>query len=163
MKENTVLHALMYIFKSQPQSQIELESIDRQMTSTLSSAGFEKAVVDKAIQWIMDLSSASDIPKTEYFNELAKLQYGTRVYTTYECDFLNLECRRYLLVLEQRGILTPANRERVITQTIALHDSGIDLHLMKWVTMMVLYNQPDAESRQLAEVLALEEMEILYN
>jgi Smg protein len=163
MKENTVLHALMYIFKSTTKNQIALECIGGDMSSELSAAGFDKTVVNKAIQWILDLSNESDIEKSAQFSDLNKISYALRYFIPYECDLFNVDCRSYLLRLEQRGILSPANRERVIEQTIALQDSDIDVNLLKWVTMMVLYNQPDDESRQLAEILAREEIEVQYN
>ena len=163
MKENTVLHALMYIFKSQSQNQLALEHINTDLSSELSEAGFEKSVVNQAIQWIVDLSSDSEIKESELYNKLDQIGHGLRYYTPCERDIFGVECQSFLLRLEQRGILSPANRERVIAQTIALKDSGVDVHLLRWVIMMVLYNQPDEESRQLAEMLAIEEMDIQYN
>ena len=118
MKENTVLHALMYIFKSQSQNQIALENFSGNVSSELSEAGFDKNIVHQAIQWILDLSTDNDIEKSAYFNCLNNLGHGIRIYTPYEYDLFSYECRQYILKLEQRGILSPANRERVITQTI---------------------------------------------
>lgn len=163
MKENTVLHALLYIFKTQSQNQITLESIQGDVSSDLCDAGFEQVVVDRAIRWILDLSKEIALEPEGSFNALDQLGTGVRIYVPYELDMFNLSCRQYILGLEQRGILSPANRERVIAQTIALHDSGIDVNLLQWVTMMVLYNQQDDEARQLAEMLALEELMVSYH
>ena len=86
MKENTVLHALMYIFKSTTKNQIALECIGGDMSSELSAAGFDKTVVNKAIQWILDLSNESDIEKSAQFSDLNKISYALRYFIPYECD-----------------------------------------------------------------------------
>ena len=51
-----------------------------------------------------------------------------------------------LLFLEQMGVLSPANRERAIEQAMALESEDFDLEQMKWVILMVLFNQPGEEA-----------------
>jgi Smg protein len=58
---------------------------------------------------------------------------------------LNAETRGFLLSLEQSGVLDASTREVVIDRVMALEVEEIDLNHMKWVTMMVLCNQPGQE------------------
>jgi len=50
-----------------------------------------------------------------------------------------------LLFLEQAGIVTPAVRELIVERTMALESSEIDIERLKWLIMMVLFNQPGQE------------------
>lgn len=164
MKENTVLHALLYIFKTQERGYINFEGIGGNISADLCDAGFEQGVADKAIKWILDLSHEVGTVDVYDAGDTYEIMSGSvRIYSPYESELFDVSCRGYLLSLEQRGILVPINREQVIAQTMALHDSGIDVSLLKWVAMMVLYNHPDPNTRSLAELLALEEMEVSYH
>ncbi len=46
----------------------------------------------------------------------------------------------------QMGVLTPASRERAIEQAMALESEDFNLEQMKWVILMVLFNQPGEEA-----------------
>jgi Smg protein len=67
------------------------------------------------------------------------------VFTDSECLRLDLECRGFLVFLEQAGILSSSSRELVIDRVMALDDEPIDLDALKWVILMVLFSQPDQE------------------
>jgi Smg protein len=43
------------------------------------------------------------------------------------------------------GVLTPASREIAIEQAMALESEDFDIDQMKWVILMVLFNQPGDE------------------
>jgi Smg protein len=58
---------------------------------------------------------------------------------------MSTECRNFIIALELQGILSPLTREVVIHQTLELIHEGIDLNLLKWVTLMVLFNMPNSE------------------
>jgi len=62
-----------------------------------------------------------------------------------EVSRLDVECRGFLMFLEQAGILTPASRELVIDRLMALDEDEIDLDTLKWVVLMVLFSQPGQE------------------
>ena len=55
-----------------------------------------------------------------------------------------MECRGFLLYLEQLGILTPEAREVVIDRVMALKEE-IDIERLKWVVLLILFNQPGSE------------------
>ena len=59
---------------------------------------------------------------------------------------LDTGCRGFLVHLENVGILSPAQRERVIDRLMALEGDDIDLDKLKWVVLMVLFSQPGEET-----------------
>jgi Smg protein len=59
---------------------------------------------------------------------------------------LDVECRGFLLFLEQSDVLNAYDREVVIDRAMALEAEEIDLQQLKWVVLMVLLNQPGKEA-----------------
>ena len=51
-----------------------------------------------------------------------------------------------MLFLEQVGVLDGLTREFVIDRVMALEAEDLDLEQLKWVILMVLFNQPGRES-----------------
>lgn len=153
MKENSVLHVLMYLFQNHLRDNYTVENINTDLVDQLESAGFVLPVINQAIGWLANLSD--DQSKMTLVNEPQADSF--RVYSEHEREQLGDECIAYLRELEQQGILTPFTRETVIHQIMELHSEGIDLSLVKWVTLMVLFNQPDQEEALTCmELLVLE-------
>ena len=48
--------------------------------------------------------------------------------------------------LEQRGVLDAAQRELVLDRALALDQDELDIDDLKWVVLMVLFNQPGSEA-----------------
>ena len=69
-----------------------------------------------------------------------------RIYTDKEREKLDLESRGFLLFLEQMNVLDHSTRELVIDRVMALDNDEIDLDQLKWVILMVLFNQPGHEA-----------------
>jgi Smg protein len=44
------------------------------------------------------------------------------------------------------GVLTPTSRELAIDRAMALESEDFDLDQLKWVVLMVLFNQPGQEA-----------------
>jgi Smg protein len=44
------------------------------------------------------------------------------------------------------GVLNPASRELVIDRAMALENEDFDIEQLKWVVLMVLFNQPGEEA-----------------
>ena len=61
-------------------------------------------------------------------------------------DRLDTECRGFILFLEQMGVLSPTSRELAIDRAMALENEDFDLDQLKWVVLMVLFNQPGEEA-----------------
>ena len=69
-----------------------------------------------------------------------------RLYTDEETEKLDLDSRGFLMFLEQTGVLDHNTREMVIDRVMALESEEIDLEQLKWVVLMVLFNQPGREA-----------------
>jgi Smg protein len=48
--------------------------------------------------------------------------------------------------MERSGVLSPLTREIVIDRVMALETDDITLDQLKWVMLMVLFNQPGQET-----------------
>lgn len=137
MKE-TLLDLLMYLFENYHEG--ELEDSDNQPTLRieLAAAGFPEEEIDHAFAWLEGLAAQRNAPL------VAGQADALRVYAPQEAEKLSVECRGFLLHLEQLGILTPQSRELVIERLLALEDE-VDLERVKWVCLLVLINQPGEE------------------
>lgn len=136
MKEN-VIDVLMYLFEHYYLDEDGDTVTDRDVVQEeLSQAGFPSRQIERAFSWMEDLTSEAD-------REDIPAGQSIRLYSASELRRFDTECRGFLTWLEQIGVLTPASRERAIELAMALESDDMDLDQMKWVVMMVLYNQPD--------------------
>lgn len=139
MKEN-VFDVLMYLFENYMEGEVESEPDRESLKVELQEAGFPQGEVNKAFEWLDGLSTRREVDATH-----PPADQSIRLFTKKEAEKLDLECRGFLLFLEQSGILTPASRELVIDRVMALETEEIDLEQLKWVVLMVLFNQPGEE------------------
>jgi Smg protein len=139
MKEN-VLDVLMYLFENYVDEDTEIEPDRTQLQDKLLEAGFPGAEIDKAFEWLENLANQE--------NAIGYPVNGTalRVYTDREAERLDARARGFLLFLEQNGVLSAATRELVVDRIMDLEAEDISLDQLKWVTLMVLFNQPDQEA-----------------
>ncbi len=142
MKEN-VLDVLMYLFEHCVDSGSDFVPDIDAMRDHLGYAGFQRVDIDKAFSWLEGLYEARENTIHPAINAL---HHSTRIFTQQEYDRLDTECRGFLLFLEQSGILDPVSRELVIDRAMALEGHDIDLDHLKWVILMVLFNQPGQEA-----------------
>lgn len=140
MKES-VLDILIYLFENYFDADPEAEpEPDRDtLKQELERAGFAERDVDRALQWLEELSHdpgrAGTVPTSR----------AIRVFDNNEAARLDVECRGYILHLENIGILNAAQRELVIDRLLALNSEEIDSDQVKWVVLMVLFSQPGQE------------------
>ena len=66
-------------------------------------------------------------------------------FSGHETVKVSMTCRGQLLRLEQSGVLDSVAREIVIDRLTALESEEIDIEQLKWVVLMVLFNQPGQE------------------
>jgi len=141
MKES-VLDVLMYLFENYLDADAEVESDQDSLKEDLIGAGFPQAEVTKAFAWLEGLT----VERGEG-GEFAIGGVGSvRIYCSDEMERLDTECRGFLLFLEQVGVLDGMSRELVIDRVMALDSGEMDLDQLKWVVLMVLFNQPGRES-----------------
>jgi Smg protein len=130
----------MYLFENYYMDDERPLAPDREVVEQeLSQAGFPTREIDQAFSWMEGLTRE---------REPATLQTGrsTRLFSSREMERLDTECRGFILFLEQMGVLSPDTRELAIDRAMALESEDMDLDQMKWVVMMVLFNQPGEEA-----------------
>ncbi len=141
MKEN-VFDVLIYLFENYYMDDEQDPGPDREsLQLELNEAGFPQQEVNQAFDWLEGLATLNPLTLSA-----AQTGQAIRVYAGPELDRLDTECRGFLLFLEQMGILTATSRELVIDRIMALGTEDIDLDQLKWVALMVLFNQPGEEA-----------------
>lgn len=138
MKEN-VFDVLMYLFENylyDDEPQPDRASLEGE----LHEAGFHHGEIRRAFDWLDDLANSRNLPEGAMGSSRSVRQFVER-----EVTKIDTESRGFLIFLEQIGVVTPMCREVIIDRLMALDDEEVDLDLTKWVTLMVLFNQPGQE------------------
>lgn len=151
MKEESVLDVLMYLFRLHMHEDCEVGHQENKLVEHLEDMGFESNVIYDAFDWL------SNLVVPEKGNDIAVSNASTRVFSDYECSVISEECRSFILQLEALGILDARMREIVLSQVIQLTEEGIDLHLVRWVTLIVLFHSKQSEALNNMELLVLGE------
>ena len=144
MKES-ILDVLLYLFEHYLADDADLVR-DRDALKSgplfdeLGLAGFSPAEINKAFEWLDALATQRPAASP------ARIGGPTRVYADAELDRLDMECRGFLMFLEQHGVLDAGQRELVVDRAMALEQDEMDLDDLKWVVLMVLFNQPGSEA-----------------
>ncbi|KID55462.1 hypothetical protein JF50_19820 [Pseudoalteromonas luteoviolacea] len=134
---------LMYLFENYIHSEADIFVEQNQLTDELVGAGFDQAEIYKALDWLEQLADLQHSDEFPYLN--AKPDSAIRIYTTEECRVLDVECRGFLMFVEQIGVIDCTTREMVVDRMLALEKSSICLDDLKWVILMVLFNVPGKE------------------
>jgi Smg protein len=139
MKE-TILDVLLFLFENyfydDPDAVRDRESLQQ----GLLQAGFSPAEINKAFDWLDEL--AEQRPSTA----VPRSDGPVRVFVDAEQDRLDPECLGFLMFLEQHGVLDADQRELVLDRAMALDQEEVDVDDLKWVVLMVLFNQPGSEA-----------------
>ncbi len=142
---DSILDVLLYLFEHYFTEDADLVRDRENLQSgplfeELGQAGFSPAEINKAFEWLDALARQRPAPSP------VRADCPTRVYAGPELDRLDTDCRGFLLFLEQHGVLDAGQRELVIDRAMALDQHEIDLDDLKWVVLMVLFNQPGSEA-----------------
>ncbi len=139
MKDN-VLDLLIYLFENYMSTDEEPRPDRTTLKTELDRAGFPEPDIERALEWLDGLSG----------EQLGKVAEATaravRVFSSQELLRLDTDVRGYLMYLENVHILSGTQRELVIDRLMALEADEIDIEQVKWVVLMVLFNQPGQES-----------------
>ena len=138
MKEN-ILDVLLYLFENFYCEHNPSTADHDSLQQSLLDAGFGREVTQQAMGWLESLASGPA-------GNAQLLRWPVRIYTPEECERLDLACRGLLLKLEQLGVLDPTQREWVIDRAMALEVEELEVDDLKWVVLMVLFNQPGSEA-----------------
>jgi Smg protein len=143
---------LLYLFENIVNDGCEVWVDESQLTQELQRAGFDEDDIYKALNWLEDLTNLQTNDVAPFL--IGHTSLSTRVFTQQELLKLDVECRGFLLFLEQINLLDVETREMVIERVMDLQDHQITLEDLKWVVLMVLFNVPGKEQ-------AFEQMENL--
>lgn len=138
MKEN-VLDVLVYLFQNFLDDDTAVRFDRDSMQTDLLDAGFPLTEIHKAFDWMDGLAARQGQATAAVFSR------AIRIYSDEEVDKLDVECRGFLMYLEQLGILSAESRELVIDRAMALNEEDFDAEDLKWVVLMVLFSQPGQE------------------
>ena len=143
--KQTVLDVLIFLFENYLDDSSSGEdsiSVDEDfLRLELKESGFDETQIAKAFEWLQGLAAQQD---SLAISEVAE-STAIRVYTSQEENKLDLESRGFLLFLEQIGVLGQHSRELVLDRVMALESNFIDMEQLKWIVLMVLFNQPGKE------------------
>ncbi len=140
MKES-VLDVLIYLFDNYVEEELEIVPDQNDLKTQLVQAGFADKQVDKAIDWLEGLAMQKDKLDANILRSMS-----IRLFNDIESEKLDIECKGFLLFLEQSGVLDSEDRELVIDRVMALETDVIELQQLKWVVLMVLFNRPGKEA-----------------
>jgi len=139
MKE-TILDVLLFLFENYFYDDPDAVRDRDSLQNGLIQAGFSPTEISKAFDWLDELANQRPILAEPRSNG------PVRVFVEAEVDRLDRECLGFLMFLEQHGVLDADQRELVLDRVMALDQEEVDLDDLKWVVLMVLFNQPGAEA-----------------
>ncbi len=137
MKQN-IFDVLMYLFDNYMNDDVDFDVDEDSLRNELQEAGFQLGQIEQAFEWLEGLT---DYQGEGHYPSLNPEQ-STRIYTREESDKLDTNSRGFLMFLEQTGVLDHMTREMVIDRIMALDTDETDIEQLKWVVLMVLFNQP---------------------
>ncbi|MFB9137437.1 DUF494 family protein [Vibrio olivae] len=157
-----MMDILMYLFETYIHSDAELQVDQDELEEELVRAGFHQQDIYKALQWLEDLAALQQSDAQSAISTSAAT--STRIYTAKEMERLDIECRGFLLFLEQIKVLTTETREMVIDRVVGLETNEFELDDLKWIILMVLFNVPGNENAYtlMEELLYTKEQGILH-
>lgn len=137
MIKNNILDVLTFMFDFIFEKASNDNNVidDITLKNHLVKAGFDNGKIDKAIDWLNNVSTAKS---NNYLQTPSK--GGCRVYSKEEKAKLNIKCQGFLMFMEDIGQLNTNQREMIIEQALNLGESNLTLEDLKWISMMVLSN-----------------------
>ncbi len=155
MKEN-VLDLLMYLFENYIYDEPDATPDREALSESLEEAGFSGNEIERAFAWLDELAhqrqvaimDQSDVGSTGGMPAFPTSQTpkSCRIFNSDEIERLDLDARGLLMYLENMGVLDAASRELVIDRLMALDSDEVSMEEVKWVVLMVLFNQPGQEA-----------------
>ncbi|HSW69221.1 MAG TPA: DUF494 domain-containing protein [Gammaproteobacteria bacterium] len=137
-----MLEVLMFLFENYMDGNIALKMDNADIVSELEKIGFDRYEIDRALSWLAGLAEI----QTAVLSGPKLTSLALRHYLPEESERLGVEGKGFLLYLEQLSIIDPITREIVIDRIMALDIREVDVARIRWVVLMVLFNQPDKKS-----------------
>ncbi len=139
-----MMDILMYLFETYIHSDAELQVDQDELEDELLRAGFHQKDIYKALNWLEELAALQQTDAKSAISTSAAT--SMRIFTTQEMTRMDLECRGFILFLEQIKVLTTDTREMVIDRVMGLETNEFELDDLKWIILMVLFNVPGNEN-----------------
>ena len=139
MKE-TIFEVLVYLFEHYIDVGEEKVIEQGKLKTELLEAGFTENYVDRAFDWMDELTLQPSAVVENYIG-----QGAIRVYSAEERLRFDVDAQGFLLFLEQAGIIDMTRRELIIDRAMALGDAVLTVDHVKWVALMVLFSQSGME------------------
>lgn len=133
---------LMFLFENYMNGSVALDVHTDAITIELEKIGFDPYEIDQALYWLEGLTQV----QTAILSGPKFTAKAIRHYLPDEAERLGVEGRGLLMYLEQLNILDPTTREIVIDRIMALDQREIGLSQIKWVVLIVLFNNPEKKS-----------------
>jgi len=131
---------IMYLFESYIQVDQTMELDTQEVTDELMQEGFQKSEINKALAWLDNLANMhTQDPQSR---TTAEQITSHRIYNKIEQRQISLESRNYISYLEEAKILTTHTREMVVDCIMSLDSGELILEDVKWLILMVLFNDP---------------------
>jgi len=140
--ERFMFEVLMFLFENYMDGNVSLKADNSAIVVELEKIGFERYEIDRALSWLDGLIQIQTVVSAS--SQLTP--QALRHYTADESERIGVEGRGFILYLEQLGILDPITREVVIDRVLALDVREVDVPRIRWVVLMVLFNQPEKKS-----------------
>ncbi|HQT82239.1 MAG: hypothetical protein B7Z60_08565 [Ferrovum sp. 37-45-19] len=118
------------------------------LQTRLFAAGFNEKEVNLTLDWFDHLDKLSVAAETNQ-----ELNTTIRCLHAQEQEKISASIWGFLLFLEQNNIISPSQREWVLSSIMSLDINEIDLERVKLITLMILWRQG-----QSSETLLLEEL-----
>jgi len=148
-QDESILDVLMYLFENYIENDDDDAILDHSsvgIRQELSHVGFGDGEINKALNWLDDLGELTD----NLIETPSKISpHAMRLYSADEMAKLPVEAQGFLLFMEQLEVINPDVREKVIERCMALESEELNLDELKWVLLMVLFN--DSEQTENAE------------
>ncbi len=137
-----MLEVLMFLFENYMDGSAALKMDNADVATELEKIGFDRYEIDRALGWLAGLVEI----QTAVLSGPRLTERALRHYLPEESERLGVEGRGFLLYLEQLSIIDPITREIVIDRIMALDIREMDVARIRWVVLMVLFNQPEKKA-----------------
>lgn len=143
---------LVYLFENYVHADACPES--DQLARKLSAVGFDEDEINEALEWFSGLRQVSSQRP-----ELGPQSSAVRVYAEAELTHIDVDCRGFLLFLENAGLVNAVSRELILERAMALPDSALTLNRFKVIVLMVLWQQDEPMDSLILDELLTEDDE----
>ena len=135
-----MIEILMYLFENYMSASVRMQQSADKIFHELQQVGFPTPVIECALDW---LSALDELDQSVDFE--SSQDDLIRSFSREEQQYIDLECQRFLLYLQQANVITPPIREIIIDRVLALGKEDVTLGKLKWVALMVLFSRPSEQ------------------